>query len=155
LSDAPPKVFISHSTADKERFVLEFATRLRKSGVNAWVDCWEMNPGDSLVDKIWNEGLKNSEAVIVVLSNFSIQSRWVHEELNTAFVKKVNGQIRLIPVRLDECEMPECLISTLWKDIPDTANYDRQFGEIVNAVFGQTVKPPLWLHQTNFLSVLG
>jgi hypothetical protein len=143
MGKTPPKVFISHSSSDKDRFVLEFATRLRKHGVDAWVDCWEMNPGDSLVEKIWNEGLKNSDAVIVVLSESSVHSKWVREELNTAFVKKVEGQITLIPLRLDECEMPQCLISTLWKDIPDTANYDRQFGEIVNAVFGQTIKPPL------------
>lgn len=46
-----PKVFISHATPDKDRFVLEFATRLRSNGVDAWVDQWEMNPGDSLLDK--------------------------------------------------------------------------------------------------------
>jgi hypothetical protein len=41
-------------------------------GVNAWLDVWEILPGDSLVDKIFNEGLKPADAVIVVLSNASI-----------------------------------------------------------------------------------
>lgn len=142
-SNAAPKVFISHATADKDRFVLEFATRLRKHGVDAWVDCWEMSPGDSLVERIWNQGLAQSDAVIVVLSQFSVESRWVREELNTAFVKKVNGQIRLIPIRLDQCAVPECLSATLWKEIPDPANYNNEFAEIVNAVFGHSAKPPL------------
>lgn len=63
----PPKVFISHAAADKERFVIEFATRLRTNGVDAWVDQWEMNPGDSLVDKIFAEGLGGCQAMVVVL----------------------------------------------------------------------------------------
>ena len=54
-----PRPFISHAHADKERFVLEFARRLRSKGIDAWVDSWEMLPGDSLVDKIFNEGLKS------------------------------------------------------------------------------------------------
>jgi len=59
-----PKVFISHASEDKDRFVIPFATRLRENGVDAWVDRWEMNPGDSLVDRIFEEGLKNAAAVI-------------------------------------------------------------------------------------------
>ncbi len=64
-----PKVFVSHASEDKERFVVEFARRLRENGVDAWLDQWEMKPGDSLVDKIFEEGLKEARAVIVVLSN--------------------------------------------------------------------------------------
>lgn len=138
-----PKVFISHSSADKQRFVLDFAGRLRQSGVDAWVDCWEMNAGDSLVEKVFDQGLKDSDAVIVVLSNSSIGSRWVREELNTAVVNKINRQIKLIPVRLDNCEVPECLTATLWKDISNPANYEHEFAEIVDAVFGHKRKPPL------------
>ena len=48
-----PKVFVSHASEDKDRFVVEFARRLRENGVNAWLDQWEMKPGDSLVDKIF------------------------------------------------------------------------------------------------------
>ena len=106
-TEPQPKVFISHASADKERFVLEFATRLRGVGVNAWVDCWEMNPGDSVIDKIWDEGLKGCDAFIIVLSEHSIKSKWVHEELNTAFVKKIEDKTKLIPIRLDAAEVPE------------------------------------------------
>jgi len=50
-----PKVFVSHASEDKERFVTNFATKLRENGVDAWLDKWEMLPGDSLVDKIFEE----------------------------------------------------------------------------------------------------
>ena len=55
-----PKVFVSHASEDKERFVLAFAAKLRAQGVDAWVDRWEMLPGDSLVDKLFEEGLRNA-----------------------------------------------------------------------------------------------
>lgn len=53
---SPPKVFVSQASEDKDRFVVELARRLRKSGVDSWLDQWEMKPGDSLVDKILRRG---------------------------------------------------------------------------------------------------
>jgi hypothetical protein len=58
-----PKVFLSHASEDKGRFVLDFARQLRENGVDVWLDQWEMKPGDSLVDKIFDEGLKDASAV--------------------------------------------------------------------------------------------
>src|ERR1035441_5866623 len=139
----PPKVFVSHSGEDNQRFVLKFAERLRSNGIEAWLDVWEMLPGDSLVDKIWNEGLKGCGAMVVVLSAHSINSRWVREELNSGMVKRIQEKTKLIPVRLDGCEVPECLRSTVWEDIADLDSYDTQFERIVNSIFGQYEKPPV------------
>ncbi len=69
-----PKVFVSHASEDKVRFVEEFARKLRNDGIDAWFDKWEMKPGDSLVDKIFEEGIKNADAVIVVLSKISVKN---------------------------------------------------------------------------------
>jgi hypothetical protein len=49
-----PRAFVSHASEDKDRFVIGFAGRLRAKGVNAWVDTWEMLPGDKLIDKVFN-----------------------------------------------------------------------------------------------------
>ncbi len=54
----------------RERFVRPFAERLRAKGVDTWVAFWDMLPGDKLVTKIFDEGLKPSDAVIVILSIF-------------------------------------------------------------------------------------
>jgi hypothetical protein len=138
-----PRPFISHAHADKERFVLDFAKRLRGKGIDAWVDSWEMLPGDSLVDKIFNEGLKSCTAFIVVLSRHSVTSKWVHDELNAGIIKRIQTNTKLIPIRLDQCEVPVALKDTIWIDIPDVNAYDREFEHIVNAVYGQYHKPPL------------
>jgi len=138
-----PKVFVSHAWEDKERFVTAFATKLLERGIDAWVDHWEMAPGDSLIDKIFEQGLKSAQAVIVVISEFSVKKKWVREELNAAMVKKINEGSKLIPVIIGECEVPECLRSTLWEKIPDLGNYDKSLDRIVSSIFGHSEKPPL------------
>lgn len=138
-----PKVFISHASEDKDRFVLAFAARLRASGIDAWLDKWEMLPGDSLVDKIFEEGLRQAAAVLVVVSTNSVGKPWVREELNAAFVKRVNSGSKLIPIVLDNCTVPAALSSTVWEKIPDLAAYDESFCRIVSAVTGTSNKPPL------------
>ncbi|MCO6414087.1 MAG: toll/interleukin-1 receptor domain-containing protein [Thiogranum sp.] len=140
---SPPKVFLSHASEDKERFVTSFAERLRNQGIDAWLDKWEMLPGDSLVDKLFEEGIKNADAVIIVLSTYSIQKRWVGEELNASFVARVSKGTKIIPIVLDTCEVPQALKSTLWESILDTDNYDESFDRIVASIFGKSIKPAI------------
>lgn len=138
-----PKVFVSHASEDKERFVLGFATKLRTKGIDAWLDKWEILPGDSLIDKLFEEGIKNAQAVIVVVSTFSVNKPWVREELNAAMVKKINGGSKLIPVVIDDCEVPEALQSTVWEKIKELDNYDAELKRIVSAIFEHREKPPI------------
>jgi len=139
----PPKVFISHASEDKDRFVIDFASRLRAQGIDAWLDRWEMLPGDSLVDKLFEEGIHSATAVVVVLSTNSVDKPWVREEINAAFVKHVAGGMKLIPVVLDDCRVPECLAATLWEKISDLTAYEQSFERIVAAITGVRDKPPL------------
>jgi len=138
-----PKVFVSHASEDKERFVLDFATKLRSKGIDAWVDRWEMYPGDSLVDKIFEEGVKNAHAIIIILSKYSVEKPWVREELNVSMVKKISESIKLIPVIIGDCQVPECLKATVWERIKDLNNYDAELERIVMSIYGQHDKPSL------------
>lgn len=138
-----PKVFISHASEDKQRFVVDFAQRLRANGVDAWLDQWEMKPGDSLVDKIFEEGLKDARAVIIVLSSISVQKPWVREELNASVVSRISRGTKLIPVVIDECEVPESLQSTVRQKIDSLVDYSESFQRILSAIFDVTDKPAI------------
>jgi len=138
----PPKVFLSHASEDKA-FVLDFAARLRKRGVDVWLDRWEILPGDSFVDRIFEEGIARAKAIIVVLSRHSADKPWVREELNVAVVRKIDAATRLIPVVIDDCEVPACLQATLWEKIDDLENYGPSLERIVLSIFGGSDKPPL------------
>lgn len=138
-----PKVFICHAGEDKDRFVIEFAKKLREHGIDAWLDKWEILPGDSLIDKIFEEGLKNADSIIIVLSENSIKKPWVQEELNASMVKRISKGTKIIPVVIDNCEIPESLKSTLWERITDLSCYKENMDRIVAAIFGQREKPPI------------
>jgi len=138
-----PKVFLSHASEDKERFVVPFATALREHGVDVWLDKWEILPGDSLVDKIFEEGLKDAAAVIVVISKFSIEKPWVKEELNAAFVKRISKQTKIIPVVIDECVVPEALQATVWEKVKDISNFKTELQSVLRAIFDKRDKPQI------------
>jgi len=139
----PNKVFVSHASEDKERFVLDLATRLRKRGIDAWLDKWEMAAGDSLVDKIFEEGLKDAAAVIIVVSENSIAKPWVREELNATIVQRISKGTKVIPIVIDDCEVPMALTSTLYVKVHDTGAYDDEFERIVASILGLSDKPAL------------
>jgi hypothetical protein len=143
MSVPAPKVFVSHASEDKARFVVGFATRLRANGVDAWLDAWEMKPGDSLVDKIFEQGLKSAQAVIIVVSKASIVKPWVRQELNTSVVKRISEGLKIIPLVIDDCEIPGALQSTLWLRIADLDHYDVEFARILDVIFDRSSKPPL------------
>ena len=139
-------MFISHASEDKERFVLNFARKLRSRGIDAWVDRWEMLPGDSLVTKIFEEGIKDAQAMIVVISEYSVNKRWVRAELNVGVVNQIEQASRLIPVIIgdvEDSEIPQSLRDTLWERVRDPNNYAAEFERIVRSIYGQREKPEL------------
>jgi hypothetical protein len=138
-----PKVFISHASEDKDRFVLSFAKALLQNGIDAWVDQWEMHLGDSIVEKIFEDGVAQASAVIVILSNFSINKPWVREEMNSAFVQRVNKGTRLIPIILDDCHVPTALQSLQWIKVDEPSLIDKPLQRVVAAILGTNDKPPL------------
>lgn len=139
----PPKVFLSHASEDKDRFVLRLAHQLRERGIDVWLDFWEILPGDSLVDKVFNEGLKSASAVIIVLSQFSVLKPWVREELDVSVVKRISKGMKIIPVVLDGCEVPEPLLATLYQRVDDLDDPHEAIERIVAAVYEHRPKPPL------------
>ena len=138
-----PKVFLSHASEDKDRFVVGFARQLRESGVDVWLDQWEMKPGDSLVDKIFEGGLKEARAVIIVLSTTSVQKPWVREELNASVVNRISRGTKLIPVVIDECDVPESLRSTVWQKVDSLEDYSQSLQRILSAIFDSSDKPAI------------
>ena len=137
-----PRAFISHASEDKAAFVVRFAELLRSQGVEAWLDQWEMAGGDSLIQKIFDEGIENADAVIVVLSKVSVSKPWVQEELAAGVIRKISGKCRLIPIRLDEVEVPASLTHLIWIPVPGRS-IEAVAAEVVKVLYNVSIKPPL------------
>lgn len=145
MTDEAPRVFLSHASEDKERFVIPFAARLRAIGIDAWVDQWEMGPGDSLVQRIFDEGIAFADAFVVVLSHVSVVKPWVREELDAGVVQRiVSGRsTKLMPVILDaDVAVPAALRHLLWESVP-LHGLDGVTERIADQLLGRTRKPPL------------
>ena len=75
-----PLAFISHASPDKERYVRALDEALRARGIRVWLDERDILPGDNIVDRIFDQGLGQSDIVVVVLSENTRNRPWVHEE---------------------------------------------------------------------------
>ncbi len=117
------KIFLSHTSADKP-FVRKLAADLRNNGHTVWIDEAEINIGDSLIGKI-REGLDSVDYVAVVLSKASIQSEWVKKELEIASNKEIKEKrVIVLPLIIENVEMPGFLEGKLYGDFSDEKNYD-------------------------------
>ena len=135
-----PKAFISYSHTDRE-IAARIAEALRKGGVEVWFDKWEILVGDSLIQKIFQEGLAGADAFIVVISQSSVNSKWVQQELDAAMVKRIEGVTRVIPVLIDKVTVPEPLRPVRWIDL--TGNFDETIRELQKAIFKVHERPPV------------
>jgi len=113
------KVFLSHSSLDKA-FVGRLAIDLREKNVPVWYDKWELKVGDSLTEKI-SEGISDSSWLAVVLSKNSVSSQWVKKELNAALAIELEKRnVFVLPIMLDDCEIPVFLKDKLYADFRST-----------------------------------
>jgi hypothetical protein len=101
----PKNAFLSYSHSDKE-FAESLARALRENGVDVWFDAWEIRAGDSIVQKIFAHGLQSCDVFLIVLSEASVHSSWVRQELDAAVVQRIEGVTRIIPVVKETCEIP-------------------------------------------------
>lgn len=108
-------IFISYSSNDKE-FVTNLAKNLVFARHNVWIDQWELNAGDSLVDKI-QDAIGEADALLVILSHSSIASQWCKKELNAGLMRELEEkQVLVIPCVIDDCSVPIFLKEKLYVD---------------------------------------
>lgn len=139
-----PRAFLSHSSLDKPDFVEPLAVALRERGVDAWLDRWELVPGDSLIQRIINEAVASTDLLIVVVSANSVNSRWVFQELDAGLIRRLKDGLRVIAVRLDEVELPLVLQTMLYIDATrDAAGVESTVQRIVSTAFNHDPRPAL------------
>ena len=113
MADFKYDVFVSHSSEDKT-IVRGIAERLRLDGLKVWLDEWEIQPGDNIPAKI-EEGLENSNTLILCMSANAYSSEWAQLESGTfRFRDPLNKDRRLIPLRLDDAPIKGSLSQFLY-----------------------------------------
>ena len=120
-------VFICYSHADKV-FVDSLARTLVKNKTRVWLDRWELKVGDSLVQKI-QDAITEADALLVVLSNASVESEWVKRELSAATIRELEEKrVLILPVVIDDCQVPLLLRDKVYVD------FRSDFGEGIQQI---------------------
>ncbi len=96
--------FISYSTKDRE-----FAERLHADMCAKELRCWfapeDLKIGDPFQERI-EESIRAFDRVMIVLSEASVQSRWVEREVNAAREREDReNRLVLFPIRIDDAVM--------------------------------------------------
>ena len=125
------KVFISHRTADMSE-ATRLAEDIRDAGHEAWLDAWEIEMGDSIVQKIM-EGLSDANYVVLCLSSHGVMSTWISREWMSALARQLNGEgVKLLPVRLTGGSTPAIIADIKCPDL--VADWSGGLAELLRAI---------------------
>ena len=96
--------FISYSTKD-QAFADRLHSDLRQKGIRCWLATEDLRIGDKFRTRI-NEAIRAHDKLMVVLSQESVKSSWVEEEVEAAFERETrDGGTVLFPISLDDAVM--------------------------------------------------
>jgi hypothetical protein len=109
--------------------------RLLKDGFDPWLDEEELAPGQLWKDEI-SKAVRNSDVVIVCLSRGSVtKAGFVQKEIKIALDvadEQPEGSIFIIPLKLEECAVPERLSEWHWVNLYDKQGYTRLVKSLKN-----------------------
>lgn len=140
--DASPVAFLCHATEDKD-LARRIAEKLLQSGIRTFFGEWEVHAGDSIRQKV-DSGLGECTHFIALLSPVSIAKPWVNAEMDAAFIRKIEGQCRFIPLRynLRVADLPALLKGVL-SPVISLETFDEDTNGIVSAIYRVSSKPAL------------
>ena len=121
------KVFLSYASEDAPA-VEELHSRLIKEGHRPWMDTQDILPG-----QVWRQAIsksiRSSDIFLACLSRRSVNKRGLlQKELREALEvwdERPHGDIFLIPVKLEECDVPEPLQAFQWLDLAQETAWSR------------------------------
>jgi TIR domain len=135
-ASAHMQVFLCHSSADKDR-VRELYHRLRAESFDPWLDVEKLRGGQDWEFEI-KKAVRRSGVVIVCLSQDSISKEgYVQKEIKLALDvadEKPEGTIFVIPLKLEECNVPDRLRKLQWVDYFREDGFERLRSALAKAM---------------------
>ncbi len=139
LQGSPKHFFISYNKADRA-WAEWIAWQLEKEGYMAVIQAWDFQPGSNFVLEM-DKTATEAERTVAVLSPNYLNSLYTQPEWSDAFRRDPKGEKGLLlPVLVQECEVPGLLGSTVYIDLvgqSEAAACDR----LLNGVRRERSKP--------------
>ena len=156
------KVFVSysHDSTEHKQWVSEFATRLRRDGVNAILDQWDLGIDD--INLFIERGFKDSDKVLVVCTDRYVRkandgegSVGYESMIVTSKLVEDLGTNKFIPIirqTLAEDKTPEFLKERVYVDFTDDNQFEEKFEELLHE---RLLLPPLQIPLIPHIEALG
>ena len=113
------QIFLIYAREDQDK-AMKVYENLKEMGFNPWIDTRELLPGQNWKKSI-GEAIQESEYALALLSKNAVSKKgYVQKELKLALDLLGNGEkgfSRVIPVRLEDAEVPESLADLHWVDL--------------------------------------
>jgi len=139
-----PKVFLSYAREDKEK-VEDLYQELSQAGFDPWMDTKNIIAGERWDTSI-NNALRDSDFCIICLSPNSIRKKgYLQDEIKKAldiFREHQVEDIYLIPLKLEECEMPHALNEIQWVEFFSKDGLSRLKNAIQEGIDRRLNNPP-------------
>lgn len=131
------KTFLSYSRANKD-FAIKLAKELKAEGFLVWLDQLDI-PAGSRWDREVEKALKESEIFMIILTQASVDSENVMDEIGYA----IDTRKRFLPVLLEDCDVPLRLRRFQYVDFT-TKSFDEgveSAKELLRSLIAQTTIP--------------
>lgn len=126
-SEETAQIFLSYAREDKLK-VAALYQKLCDARYKPWMDIKDILPGERWRISIGN-AIRTSNFFLACLSKNSVSKRgYLQKEINTAleiWQEKLEDDIYLIPVRLEECDIPDALADFQWVDLFQNDGWER------------------------------
>lgn len=150
-----PTVFVSysHDSPEHKQWVLDLATRLRSSGVDAVLDQWDLGPGGDL-PHFMEQSIAAASRVLMICTERYVQKAnagtggvGYEKMIVTADLLSRIGSNRVIPIvrQRGSPALPTFLASKLYIDLSKTDDFETGFDQLLRELLSAPlfVKPPL------------
>ncbi|KST67301.1 GUN4 domain-containing protein [Mastigocoleus testarum] len=146
-----PQIFLAHASEDKPE-VEKIYKRLERKGYKPWMDKKDLLPGQNWQVEIPN-AIKQSQIFIACFSHVSVNKEgYIQQELRLAlnqYTQMPPGRIFLIPLKLDDCEIPNLqlpeqgvnLRDLNWQDYRDKGAFENLVRSIESERSKTTLSP--------------
>ena len=136
--DAAVHVFLSYSTLDRARANRLALALTEQPTLKVFLDHWALAPGDRLLERLEN-AIDEAGVVLALLSEHSVRAPWVLMELEQAAEKALaEASFRLIPVLLEDCELPQVLGDIVFVDWREESRIEYAVQSIVERLMNRT-----------------
>ena len=143
-----PRVFISysHDSPEHSEWVRGLATELRKSGVDAFLDVWDIRPGDNFVQKIKSAIATADHCIVVCTPRYrqvaeqrrsggvGYEGELIHDALRDSS-ERHPWVLPIVRAGKGKDALPDWLIDRVYIDWRDDKQYREHFDQLLQAIF--------------------